>query len=149
MVSIDDSPSLCTSLTVASYTCFSSTLKSFGRDIVYGVDIRRNGRERSAEACRVGDQQHYNLADHCTIPEFLGPVQWCNLWLKHGIRDRVEIRVLLRYPMATHTDGVLRRAGQQASSHNTIHLQQTSFSGLPVHAKDALEPLLLESTRPS
>jgi len=30
----------------------------------------------------------------------------------HCILDRVEIRFLRRYPMATHTDGVLRRAGQ-------------------------------------
>jgi hypothetical protein len=55
-------------------------------------------------------------------------------------------------PMATHTDGVLRRAGQQASSHNTIQLEpaaSSQFSGPPGHAKDALEPLLLESTRPS
>jgi hypothetical protein len=78
MVSIDDSPSLGTSLTLASYTCFSSTLKSFGRDMFSSVDIQRKKWNkkicgRSDQKCREGDPQHYNFPDHCTIPEFLGP----------------------------------------------------------------------------
>jgi hypothetical protein len=76
MVSMDDSPSLGTSLTLASYTCFSSTLKSLGCDMISGVDIQRKGMEKEdlQKDAGQGDQQHYNFPDHFTFPEFLDPM---------------------------------------------------------------------------
>lgn len=67
----------------------------------YGVKRTTEGSHRDAGK---GDQQPYNFLDHFTFPEILS--------VGIGFLDKVEIRFLLRYPMATHTDGVLRRAGQ-------------------------------------
>lgn len=144
MVSIEDSPSLGISLTLASYTCFSSPLISFGRDIFSRVDVQRKEMEQKGSAegsirnAGKGDQQHYNFRDHFTFPEFLRAHAWLTLCSK--------IRVLLRYPMATHTDGVLRRACRQASSHNTYPgAADQSFGASEPCREDTLEPFVSQT----
>ena len=147
---MEEAPSLGTSCTVASYTCFSSkpiscVVDILNRDLLQALKTMENRRmsrtKRSTEAGQTGQIDRVYVSSNQTISLFQSLIAssinhrpHSNTWVQ--IRDKTS----WKGPMATHIDGVLRHARVQAvKPQKATHTLPT---GAP-EVRQALEPFVL------